>query len=540
MKCIGTYFLLIAFATFFTYWGVSGAAEPDAVTTINPAIPKDELALLVRPLTKDDLVIEADAWQALVKEKVRELSDAELAVKHQTRTIAAVDKAAKAAQKAQDAASSADSEGAPEKTEAAMSDVAEALETVNQVKEAAGQLEGAEVAAKAAEEELREEGGSIQDEAVLRSTEETLETDAAKLEEVAEIANRTSQTTAAVKGRLLERVNTLREERTALTDRAKIVLTELDRKGGETEAYRTYLVAVSGIQLDVSDTDAAWATLSGWLKSPEGGLRWAANLAQFVVIVLIFWFLSRLVGRLVARALRMAWNMSELLRNFAMKSARRVVLAIGVIIGLSALEVDIGPLLAVIGAAGFVVAFALQNTLGNFASGIMILLYRPFDVGDVVDVAGVSGTVASLNLVSVTINTFDNKVMIVPNNSVWNDVITNATGSRERRVDLVFGIGYSDDIGNALTIIERLVKAHRLVLKDPKPVIQMNELGDSSINIICRPWAKTADYWTVYWDLLRSVKEEFDKEGISIPFPQRDVHLYHADAAGENAENAPA
>lgn len=199
---------------------------------------------------------------------------------------------------------------------------------------------------------------------------------------------------------------------------------------------------------------------------------------------------------------------------------------IGFVVALKQLEVDTGPLLAAIGAAGFVIAFALQDSLSNFASGIMILMYRPFDVGDVVETGGAAGKVISLNLVSVTISTFDNKTVVVPNNKVWNDIITNATGVTTRRVDMVFGVSYADDIKKTQEVLERIVLNHPLVLKDPEPVIKLHELADSSVNFICRPWSKTDDYWTVWWDVTRSVKEEFDKEGISIPFPQQDVHMH--------------
>jgi small conductance mechanosensitive channel len=224
-----------------------------------------------------------------------------------------------------------------------------------------------------------------------------------------------------------------------------------------------------------------------------------------------------------------------LLRDFLAKIVRRTIFAVGLIVGLTALEINIGPLLAVIGAAGFVVAFALQSTLGNFASGLMILMYRPFDVGDVIDVAGVSGKVESMNLTSTQIKTFDNKVVIVPNNSIWGGIITNVTGSNLRRVDMTFGIGYGDDIAKAQSVLEELVRKHQLILDEPEPVIKMHELADSSVNFICRPWAKTPDYWTVYWDITRSVKEEFDRRGISIPFPQRDVHIYQESPAGKQA-----
>jgi small conductance mechanosensitive channel len=146
-------------------------------------------------------------------------------------------------------------------------------------------------------------------------------------------------------------------------------------------------------------------------------------------------------------------------------------------------------------------------------------------VGDVVSTAGITGFVKSMNLNTTTIKTFDNQVVVVPNGSIWGDNIINVTGSDTRRVDMTFGIGYSDDIDKAQAILEEIVKSHALVLSDPEPNIKMHELGDSSVNFVCRPWTLTGDYWTVYWDITRSVKERFDAAGVSIPFPQQDVHI---------------
>ncbi|HBP22662.1 MAG TPA: mechanosensitive ion channel family protein, partial [Planctomycetes bacterium] len=157
----------------------------------------------------------------------------------------------------------------------------------------------------------------------------------------------------------------------------------------------------------------------------------------------------------------------------------------------------------------------------NFASGVMILMYRPYDIGDFVQVAGVNGTVTAMSLVSTTLMTPDNQMVVVPNASIWGGIITNVTGSTRRRIDLVFGIGYDDDMAQAEALMREVVTAHPAVLSDPAPVIKVSELGDSSVNFICRPWVKTADYWDTKWDLTRQVKERFDAEGVSIPFPQR-------------------
>jgi small conductance mechanosensitive channel len=201
------------------------------------------------------------------------------------------------------------------------------------------------------------------------------------------------------------------------------------------------------------------------------------------------------------------------------------VLLIGFVVALGALGLNVTPLVAAIGAAGLVIGLALQGTLSNFASGVLILIYRPFDVGDAVKVGGVSGTVEAMNLVQTTILTWDNQIQYVPNNEIWDSVITNINGRDIRRVDMVFGIGYGDDMAKAESIIGQVIEQHDLILAEPAPTIKVNELGDNSVNFVVRPWVKNADYWGVYWDLTRKIKEQFDAEGVGIPFPQRDIHL---------------
>lgn len=236
--------------------------------------------------------------------------------------------------------------------------------------------------------------------------------------------------------------------------------------------------------------------------------------------------LSKILSNAVRKALSYTESSSKILNDFFINTVRRLTFAIGILVAISAIGISVAPIMAVIGAAGFVVAFALQGTLSNFASGIMIMLYRPFDIKDLVEVAGITGKVESMTLVSTTIMTLDNKLMIVPNNSIWGDVITNAYYSNERRVDMVFGIGYDDDIEQAMQVMNKILADHPAVLDTPESVVQVSELGDSSVNFICRPWVKTADYWDVYWDVTRAVKEQFDAAGISIPFPQTDVHIH--------------
>ena len=328
------------------------------------------------------------------------------------------------------------------------------------------------------------------------------------------------------KTKLLESVNKLKEEQTALTDRFKMVIEELKSKGGKTEDYDSYIKAISGVYVDVSDASATWTVITGWLTSTEGGLRWAKNIVFFLLIILIAWILSKAVSKAVQKAISNINSASELLKDFIVNISRKTIFLVGFVVALSMLEVNVGPLLAAIGAAGFIMGFALQGTLSNFAAGIMILIYRPFDIGDFVDVAGTFGTVNAMTIVSTTLRKPDNQKVVVPNNMIWGDIITNITGTSKRRVDLVFGIGYSDDIANAQKILEDLLAGHESILKDPAPVVKVHELADSSVNFVVRPWVETDNYWDVYWDITRAVKERFDAEGVSIPFPQRDVHVH--------------
>jgi small conductance mechanosensitive channel len=330
------------------------------------------------------------------------------------------------------------------------------------------------------------------------------------------------------KKKLVGEAAKLRTARAALLDRVHVVIVAFRSKGGDPKEAEDYVKAVSAFGADLGDFGAIWITFSEWLSSREGGMRWGRNILVCVVYLGAFWILARLLGFAVRRAVTRVGHASGLLVRFLVSLTRKLVMVVGFVLAASALQIDIGPMLAAIGAAGFILAFALQDTLGNFAAGIMILLYRPFDVGDEVNIAGVNGKVTDTNLVSTTIMTFNNQVIVVPNKSIWGGVITNVTGSTTRRVDMVFGIGYEDDIDKAHAMLEKIVKSHELVLDDPKPLIRLHELADSSVNFIVRPWAKTSDYWQVYWDVTRQVKKRFDAEGISIPYPQQDVHMYQA------------
>ncbi len=524
------------------------------MTTAIVDVSVGELELFVTPFTKEELLNEAQAWQFLLQKKAKEIATAEIAVKKKNNEIlktketkSSVEETRAQLEKATDEKQPVgDIQGKIEKVSAASKEAAKAEEETSDItsgldrtrpEEAnlsnipTGIPNNIETQARQSVSEVIAKYGKLEGE--LDNVVQIMEA----AEDATVLLDKAAKYKETDKIRLLERVNQLREERTGLIDRLNVVLDELESKTDLNDAdtiakmsdYRLYIRSVSGIQVDVQDTTSAWIAVKGWLVSDEGGLRWAKNLAFFVCFILVAWVLSKILSHAMHRTLLFSGGVSQLLEDFLVSSIRWVVWSVGIIMALAAMEVSIGPLLAVVGAAGFVIAFALQDSLSNFANGLMILFFRPFDVGDVVEAGGVSGTIKSMNLVSTTIKTFDNKDMLVPNNMIWNRVITNATGVTTRRVDMEFGIGYSDDIDHAQRILEEIVHSHPKVLKDPEPVIRIHTLADSSVNFICRPWSFTENYWEVYWGITKTVKKRFDEEGIGIPYPQRDVHLYIED-----------
>ena len=454
---------------------------PKPQTTEDLDIPLDQLKLRVKPLTKDEVKVEADAWFELLRSKAVQVSASQVGVK---KTNEAMD--------------------------AAEGDATTALKAVQEAEQVTQEAE-----AKAAETEAELTDNEN------RQGEKSSEEPVTNSGDVAEQAE-------GKKDQLLVNVNELRDQKTALSDRLKIVLDAYDAKGGDSGEYRAYLASVSGIEVDVTDASATWSAVTGWLTSEEGGYRWGFNLLVFLFILLSGWILSLVVALITRRLVNRSSNISVMARNFVVATIRRTVLAIAFLVGLAALEVNIAPLLAALGATGFIVGFALQGTLSNFASGLMIIVYRPFDTGDLVEAGGITGLIDEMNLVSTTFKTLDNQRIIVPNNSIWGSVIRNFTAHDIRRVDMTFGIGYGDSIEHAETVINDILANHELVLTAPEAVVRVHELADSSVNFTCRPWAKTSDFWTVYWDVTRAVKTRFDEEGISIPFPQQDVHVHNS------------
>ena len=302
--------------------------------------------------------------------------------------------------------------------------------------------------------------------------------------------------------------------------------------GLDTEAQQELIARTTGDVTDMLDTKIALGLVGQLLAQGKQSLieyspRVASSVIVFLLILLVFRFLAGMARRVVVRALSSSKvQISKLLEDMITSMVRRAVMILGFLVALSQVGVSLGPLLAGLGVAGFVLGFALQNTLSNFASGLMILFYRPFDVDDLVEVAGVFGMVSRMTLVSTTILTLDHQTLIVPNTKIWDNVIKNVTTQKIRRVDMTFGISYTDDIPKAEGVLNDILREHPRILEDPEPMVRLHNLGDSSVDFVVRPWVATEDYWDIHWDVTREVKMRFDREGISIPFPQRDVHIH--------------
>ena len=272
-------------------------------------------------------------------------------------------------------------------------------------------------------------------------------------------------------------------------------------------------------------------TTRRWLL--EDGPRLLGRLALFIFLLYAARLVSRIVGRVTRSTLDgAAPESSALLKDFVQSAASKAVFFVGVVLALQNIGLDIGPLLAGMGVVGFVVGFALQDTLGNFAAGIMLLLYRPYDIDDYVEVASKEGTVKKMTLVSTTLDTLDNQRLTVPNGKIWGGVIRNVTANPERRIMETVRIGYGDDVDRACELALEVVQGFEVVKSNPEPQVLIAALGDSSVDLSLRAWVPTGDYFATVCELRRRIKLRFENEGITIPYPKREVHIVRADDVG--------
>ena len=251
-----------------------------------------------------------------------------------------------------------------------------------------------------------------------------------------------------------------------------------------------------------------------------------------LITALVIFYVGRIVVRLITKGIRRVMEARQVdltLVSFISNLVNMILMVVVVIAAVGALGVQTTSFIAILGAAGLAVGLALQGSLSNFASGVLIIIFRPYKVGDWIEGAGIAGAVQDVQILTTILKTGDNKQIIVPNSQIMGGIITNYSANDTRRVDMVIGVSYEDDLDKVRSTLNELIAAEERILDDPAPTVAVSELGDSSVNFVVRPWVNTADYWGVMFDLTEAIKKRFDKEGISFPFPQQDVHLYKHD-----------
>lgn len=253
-------------------------------------------------------------------------------------------------------------------------------------------------------------------------------------------------------------------------------------------------------------------------------IPWGINTLMAIVVFVVGLIVAKSLVKLSRKLLNRS-NMDEMLVNFICSIANGALLLFVVIAALDQLGVDTTSLIALLGAAGLAIGLALQDSLKNFAAGVMLIIFRPFKSGDFVEAAGTAGSVEKISIFNTTLKTGDNREVIIPNGAIYGGTITNYSARDTRRIDMIFGIGYDDDIRKAKEIMRSIIDSDERIHKEPEPLIAVGELADSSVNFNVRPWVNSPDYWAVKFDLTERIKLAFDENGISIPYPQMDVHL---------------
>ena len=278
---------------------------------------------------------------------------------------------------------------------------------------------------------------------------------------------------------------------------------------------------LADISSKAQEVSTAMDKFREWLSG--NGMLFLENAIFALVLFIVGWIVIRLIDLAIRKGLSNS-RRRGLLINFVASSVTKACWAILLVMILGRLGVNVAPLVAGLGVTGFVLGFAFQESLGNLASGLMIALNEPFKVGDFVEIAGLQGTIVEMNMMATTLTTADNKKIVVPNKSVWGGPIVNYSAMETRRVDVQVGIAYGEDIGKALDLIRSTVLSVPGVLQTPAPTVAVAALADSQVTINVRPWAKNADYWSVYFETLKSIKDELGKAGVEIPFPQVTIH----------------
>jgi small conductance mechanosensitive channel len=279
-------------------------------------------------------------------------------------------------------------------------------------------------------------------------------------------------------------------------------------------------------EIKLPGADFDWADL--WLQVKTLGVDFAIN----IIIAIAIFFIGRMIARAITKGLRTLMRSQEvdkILESFVGNLVYWMLMTFVIIAAIGNLGIQTTSLIAIMAAGGLAVGLSLQGSLANFAAGVLIVMFRPYRVGDFVEAAGIAGTVLDVQILTTILKTGDNKQIVVPNGQIMGSIITNYSANETRRIDMVFGVSYDDDLDKVRSTIEDLVAAEDRIIDAPPCLIAVSELADSSVNFVVRPWVKTSDYWGVKFDFTEAVKKRFDKEGISFPYPQQDIHIISSD-----------
>ncbi|MGE5660294.1 MAG: mechanosensitive ion channel domain-containing protein [Actinomycetota bacterium] len=620
--------------------------NPEAATTTKDVnIPVDELKLLVKPLTLEDLRNEAAAWMLTLQKKAKEISEAEVTIKRQNQTISHQKEGAEALEKAKQALEEAEKaqkgatpgslpyQEATKKVEEAKEHFKKAQESVEKAKETkkdlkqddtanaalkkaektgiletakqtldqikadrdqttAGTLayedttktiekletaiqafEKAQKAQKATKpnspdsqvaiqnvektyedlkqvlQEIRgtnepqsssEQSSHILNQATsaLKNTEiknnsdqkvagspgvvnnqQNLQQNQQQLKHTTEQLQKSADTESKVKNQLVVTVTELQSQLTAIVDRSNTILDELEKKGGNVKPYRQYIQAVTALEVDTKDTEGLGLRLLSWAKSSEGGMRWAGNLGKFTGIIIASIIISQILGTILGRLLSL-FRISAMLRQFIVMLVKRGGIVIGFLLALTALELSLGPVLALLGGVSFILAFALQSNLGNLASGLMIMAYKPFDVGDEIKIEDIWGWVRTINLASTVIEGANGEMYNIPNNMVWDSTIENLTPDEIRQIQISLRIGFDEDLPKVEQLLVDVFRSHPVILEKPSPSSRVEAIEEYYILASVRGWIKTEPplkkVLEIRSELIRMIREKFNAAGIKL------------------------
>lgn len=288
--------------------------------------------------------------------------------------------------------------------------------------------------------------------------------------------------------------------------------------------------AASGEVEAVLNGGIDWPQLAATIQ--ENGINYAMTFGKNLLIAVAIYYVGKLVVSMLVRGMRKVMQAREVdktLEVFLCNLVRMALMFVVIIAAIGQLGIETASFIGIFAAAGLAVGLALQGSLSNFAAGVLIVLFRPYRVGDFVEAAGIAGVVEQVQILTTILRTGDNKQVIVPNGQIMDSIITNYSAKDTRRVDMVIGVSYDDDLDKVRKTLQEIIAADDRVLQDPAPVIAVAALADSSVNFNVRPWVNTPDYWNVMWDLTEAIKKRFDQEGITFPFPQQDVHIHKSD-----------